>query len=373
MSFRFLPMRARPLLVFCYAFLLCEATFDNGTSYILGEDESGAVQISDPTTGDTVDQSPASDGSGDGMNLPALLWIIFAFLLGVPLLTMGVRLGRFTSGVGLGLGLAVALWASVINTVGEGNISDLVILAIAVVLFLIGFVVGVITIDYFVGVLALGAAGGMSVAMRAVLMREDLLVPIYYVNWILCGVFGAVGLFLAALTERWGVIIGSSSAGSFLVGLGVDLLINKQSGMSRGLRFLFDRNKSHLADILGNGYKPPMSTIVIMAVTLALIPIFSFAQHKIFPRPFHKARHRPASLLGDDASVRSRTWIGKIRGRTTPRPNPSIITDDPASTQALVTHSEEEATLATPTGYQDALKEKSLAATGVPKLKYTEH
>ncbi|KAL5532899.1 hypothetical protein ACEPAF_4673 [Sanghuangporus sanghuang] len=366
-------MRSCLLLVFCYSFLLCEATFDNGTSYVLGEDESGAVQISDPTTGDTVDQSPASDGSGDGMNLPAVLWIVFAFLIGFPLLTMGVRLGRFTSGVGLGLGLAVALWASVINTVSEGDISDIVILAIAVVLFLIGFIVGVMTIEYLVGVLALGAAGGMSLAMRAVLMREDLLVPIYYVNWILCSVFGAVGLFLALLTDRWGVIIGSSSAGSFLVGLGVDLLINKQSGISRGLRFLFDRNKNHLADILGNGYQPPISTIVIMAVTLALIPIFSFAQHKIFPQPFRKARHRPASLLGDDASVRSRTWIGKFRGRTHPRPNPSIMIDEPPSTQALVTHSEEEATLVTPTGYQDELKEKALVAAGVPKLKHTEH
>ena len=105
---RFLPMRACLLLFpFCYAFLLCEA-FDNGTSYVLDRDESGAIQILDPTTGDTIEQSSASDGSGDGMDLPALLWIVSAFLTGVPLLTIGLRLGRFTSGVGLGLGLAVA-------------------------------------------------------------------------------------------------------------------------------------------------------------------------------------------------------------------------------------------------------------------------
>ncbi len=29
--------------------------------------------------------------------------------------------------------------------------------------------------------------------------------------------------------------------------LGIDLIINKQDGMSRGLRYLFDRNTAHLA------------------------------------------------------------------------------------------------------------------------------
>lgn len=62
------------------------------------------------------------------------------------------------------------------------------------------------TIEYRVGVLSLGAAGGMSLAIRVVLMKEDLLVPIYYVNWIPVGVSGGIGLILSALTERWGVV-----------------------------------------------------------------------------------------------------------------------------------------------------------------------
>ncbi len=36
-----------------------------------------------------------------------------------------------------------------------------------------------------------------------------------------------------------------AAVGSFLVALGIDLILNKQSGMSNGLRFLFDRNSSH--------------------------------------------------------------------------------------------------------------------------------
>jgi len=35
--------------------------------------------------------------------------------------------------------------------------------------------------------------------------------------------------------------------GTFFIGLGVDLTVNQQKGMSRGLRFLFDQNTSHIA------------------------------------------------------------------------------------------------------------------------------
>ena len=41
-------------------------------------------------------------------------------------------------------------------------------------------------------------------------------------------------------------IFGSTSSGTFLIILGIDLLLNRQEGMSRGLRFLFDRNSNHL-------------------------------------------------------------------------------------------------------------------------------
>ena len=40
--------------------------------------------------------------------------------------------------------------------------------------------------------------------------------------------------------------IGCASVGTFMTGLGIDLLINKQAGLSFGLRFLFDRNDSHV-------------------------------------------------------------------------------------------------------------------------------
>lgn len=84
-------------------------------------------------------------------------------------------------------------------------------------------------------------------------------------------------------------------------------------------------------------------------------------------QPFYRPQRRPASLLGDDASIRSRTWVGKFRGRRHLKQNPSIATDEPAFMQALVTDSEEDATLATPTGFRDELKEETFVAAGVPK------
>ena len=83
------------------------ATFENGTSYILSN-SSGTVVIYDPDTSTEIAQADASDGSGSGYDLPAILWIAMSFVLGVPLLLGGVRLGRITSGIGMGVGLSVA-------------------------------------------------------------------------------------------------------------------------------------------------------------------------------------------------------------------------------------------------------------------------
>lgn len=38
----------------------------------------------------------------------------------------------------------------------------------------------------------------------------------------------------------------SAAVGTFLIGLGIDLLVSQQDGMSIGLRYLFDRNSAHV-------------------------------------------------------------------------------------------------------------------------------
>lgn len=110
--------------------------------------------------------------------------------------------------------------------------------------------------------------------------------------------------------------------------------------MSTGLRYLFDRNNTHLVvsiqvsslvsavkpetfqDIFTRGWHPPVVTIIILAVSLALMyvtlscffpyhstllipiycrfssPVLSFAQHKIFKGPFKP--ERPETMLEDE-------------------------------------------------------------------------
>ena len=87
-------------------FLLCTAapSFSNGTSEVLTND-SGNITVTDPDTGDVAAQGTASDGVGNGVI--ATLWVVCAFVIGLPIATTGLLLGRVSSGIGLGLALAV--------------------------------------------------------------------------------------------------------------------------------------------------------------------------------------------------------------------------------------------------------------------------
>lgn len=80
---------------------------DDGTSDLVSS-TSGTVNVFDPVTRQPVAQGAATDGAGSDLDVPAVLWIIAAFIVGVPLAIAGVKGGRLTSGVGVGLGLAVA-------------------------------------------------------------------------------------------------------------------------------------------------------------------------------------------------------------------------------------------------------------------------
>lgn len=108
----------------------------------------------------------------------------------------------------------------------------------------------------------LGILGGMSIGIRIVLLRDGLLIPKYAANWFIVGILMIIGLGVTVFRQRFGLVgarltsaslvltepvkVSSCAAvGSFLVALGIDLILNKQSGMSTGLRFLFDRNSSH--------------------------------------------------------------------------------------------------------------------------------
>ena len=56
---------------------------------------------------ETIAQGSATDGGGSAFDAPAVLWIIYCFLLGIPLAFGGVRLPRVTTGIGIGLTVTV--------------------------------------------------------------------------------------------------------------------------------------------------------------------------------------------------------------------------------------------------------------------------
>jgi hypothetical protein len=68
----------------------------------------GDITILNTDTNSAIAQGSASDGSGSQFDIPAILWIIFTVAVGLFLATIGVRGWRITTGVGMGLALAVS-------------------------------------------------------------------------------------------------------------------------------------------------------------------------------------------------------------------------------------------------------------------------
>jgi hypothetical protein len=91
----------------------------------------------------------------------------------------------------------------------------------------------------------LAVAGGASVGIRITVFRAGLLSATIGVDWGIVILFTVVG-FVMLLKQRMGIAVGAASAGSFLVILAVDLALNKQDGISRGIRMLLDRNAGHI-------------------------------------------------------------------------------------------------------------------------------
>ncbi|KAG1854200.1 hypothetical protein DFJ58DRAFT_788634 [Suillus subalutaceus] len=250
---------------------------------------NGTVVVYSPLTGNEIPQGLATDGSGSGFSLPAVLWIAFSFTVGVPLMLAGFRGRRFTTGAAIGLSVAVTSWSVFVNTLDNVGISDITLTALVIVLFCLGFLFGLLEVGRMVGLLQLGIQGGLAIGIRIVLLRSLLLVPdpaAFFVNWLLVAICGLASAVLVIWKQRAGLLLGSASVGTFFCALGIDLAVNQQSGMSRGLRYLIDRNRYHVVDTTSNGYFPPTSTLVIIALSIALTPAFAYAQHKLFKGPF---------------------------------------------------------------------------------------
>ncbi|EKM81252.1 hypothetical protein AGABI1DRAFT_72143 [Agaricus bisporus var. burnettii JB137-S8] len=242
---------------------------------------TGNLTAVDPTTRQAIPQGPATDGSGNGFDVPAIIWMVFSLVVGFPLALFGIRGWRLTTGFGIGLAAAVASWASFINTTGVTGIPDIFLILVVLGFFITGTIFGCFEIGRIAGMVCLGMMGGMSLGVRITLLREGLIFGVgedgngagYILSWAMIAVLGVLGGLWITLAkfQRSGMLFACAATGTFLVALGIDLSVNKQSGMSRGLIFLFDRNKSHIVDVITKSYHPSIQTQVILGISLGLM------------------------------------------------------------------------------------------------------
>lgn len=75
------------------------------------QSSNGTVtSVFDSSTLQSIAQSSASDGSGTGLwgSVPTIIWLVFSFTFGVPMVLAGIRGWRFTVGSAVGLALGMA-------------------------------------------------------------------------------------------------------------------------------------------------------------------------------------------------------------------------------------------------------------------------
>ncbi|KAJ3518602.1 hypothetical protein NM688_g9414 [Phlebia brevispora] len=214
---------------------------------VIAYDDFGRIEnITDSSTGQPIAQGNATDGSGVDFDASAIIWIVLSFVVGLPLMFGGLAVSRITTGCGIGLAATVCIWASFANTTSATGVADLIITLISLGSFVIGFLIGVFEVGHYAGLTLMAFLGGFSVGVRIVLFRDGLVVHRLFGNWLIITGLGLLAFLLVVLKQRAAVVICSSAVGTFMTGLGIDLAIYKQNGMSLGLRYLFDRNASHM-------------------------------------------------------------------------------------------------------------------------------
>jgi hypothetical protein len=179
---------------------------------------TGTLQIINPATDAFIPQGPATDGGGTKFDVPALLWLVFSFVFGLPMSLAGFRGWKLTTGVGVGLAVSVvcksnkyamkpqelktftyhSAWATFINSIQAGSNTDLdLIITIAVlVLFACGFLFGVWKRGRTAGTFLLGITGGLAFGIRVMILKSNLLISkssLFPLNWFLIFIFAIAG------------------------------------------------------------------------------------------------------------------------------------------------------------------------------------
>lgn len=78
--------------------------------------------------------------------------------------------------------------------------------ALSVGAFGVGFAIGALSFGRIAGITLLGITGGMSIGVRIILFRPGLLVPVFYVNWLIITVLGVVGFLVVLMRQRAAIV-----------------------------------------------------------------------------------------------------------------------------------------------------------------------
>lgn len=152
-------------------------------------------------------------------------------------------------------------------------------------------------------------------------------------------VLSAIMLIVVIAKQKAGITLSTAALGSFLTALGIDLVVNKQAGMSMGLRYFFDRNAAHIYWLETRGWHPPVTTEVIMAISLAAIPLLAYAQYRIFKQPFKRVRRHSVSsrLSVDDDDITITDGPSVAAEKEALAKNAEPVDDTPVATPAATT------------------------------------
>jgi len=261
---------------------------------VISYSPNGSVSVLDPTTEEPIPQGPGTDGSGSNFSLPAVIWLVFLLVIGAPLAVAGIRGWRCTTGVAIGLVAIVCSWAAIINSVNQEGISDILIVIVVLAFGFLGLILGIFEFARRASMAALCIMGGLAFGLRIVLIKKDLLTSSMALNWVIAAIFGLAGGLLIIWKLEVAMLVGCASTGTFLASLGIDLMLNRQSGLSFGLRSLFDNNDNHIAYFLESKYDPTLSTRIVIIISLGLTPILAFVQHRLFKEPFTRRGPPPS-------------------------------------------------------------------------------
>lgn len=107
--------------------------------------------------------------------------------------------------------LVSTAWAAFINTITASGVPDLLLIAIVMAFFFLGFVLGLFEFARLTGLIMLGTSGGLAFGIRAMLLKEGLLisaVSLFALNWVLIAFFGILGgvSILWPAVQRGGIV-----------------------------------------------------------------------------------------------------------------------------------------------------------------------